>query len=203
MNQPFSSKLHTKGSPPGMNAPRTYLTAQTVTLLLQSILTLWLCPYRFEILSFGQGSGTNASISGDFDGPAELPRTYVESSLRATPAPGRILTVRAGEDPSHAVSKAFCGDTIQLQAGATFDSLLLPEKKCDDSHWIIIRTSAPDSKLPPEGTRLTPCYAGVSSLPGRPALQCGFTENVLAKIESNGKGGSGPVILAPGANHYR
>ncbi len=90
-----------------------------------------------------------------------------------------------------------------MQAGATFDSLLLPEKKCDDSHWIIIRTSAPDSKLPPEGTRLTPCYAGVSSLPGRPALQCGFTENVLAKIESNGKGGSGPVILAPGANHYR
>jgi hypothetical protein len=34
-------------------------------------------------------------------------------------------------------------------------------------------------------------------------LQCGSTENALAKIEFDGKGGSGPIILAPGANHYR
>ena len=101
------------------------------------------------------------------------------------------------------MSKASCGDTIQLQAGATFSSLVLPEKNCDDSHWIIVRTSAPDSKLPPEGSRLTPCYAGVPALPGRPALQCASTENVLAKIELNAKGGSGPVVLAPGANHFR
>jgi len=127
----------------------------------------------------------------------------VESSLRATPAPGKTLTVRAGDDASQALSKAACGDIVQLQAGATFRNLLLPEKKCDDSHWIIIRTSAPDSKLPKEGTRLTPCYAGVSALPGRPALQCGSTENVLARIESNGRGGSGAILLAPAANHYR
>jgi hypothetical protein len=144
-----------------------------------------------------------APKQGSYDGPAELPRTYVDSSLRATPAPGKILTVREGEDPSQALSRASCGDTVQLQAGATFRNLVLPEKKCDDSHWIIIRTTAPDSKLPQEGTRLTPCFAGVSSLPGRPALQCGSTENVLARIESNGKGGSGAILLAPGANHYR
>ena len=140
---------------------------------------------------------------GTFDGPAELPRIYVESSLRATPAPGKTLIVKAGENPSDALSKASCGDTVQLQAGATFGSLVLPEKKCDDSHWIIVRTSAPDSKLPPEGTRLTPCYAGVSSLPGRPAFHCASTENVLAKIEFNARTGSGPVLFEPGANHYR
>lgn len=111
--------------------------------------------------------------------------------------------VRAGEDPARAISKASCGDTVQLQAGATFDNLLLPMKNCDDSHWIIVRTSAPDSKLPPEGTRLTPCYGGVSSLPGRPAFPCASPENVLAKIECNKKGGSGPILFAPGANHYR
>ena len=116
---------------------------------------------------------------------------------------GKTVMVRAGEDPSQALSKAACGDTIQLQAGATFDLLPLPSKNCDDSHWIIVRTSAPDSKLPPEGTRLTPCYAGVSSLPGRPALSCASTENVLAKIEYKKKGGSGPILIAPGANHYR
>jgi len=132
-----------------------------------------------------------------------LPRVYVDSSLRSTPAPGKLLTVRVGEDPSQALSKASCGDTVQLQAGAAFGPVLLPEKRCDDSHWIIVRTAAPDSKLPPEGTRLTPCYAGVSSLPGRPALQCGSTENVLAKVESNPKGGFGAIMLAPGANHYR
>ncbi|HYM75137.1 MAG TPA: hypothetical protein VE377_04095 [Candidatus Dormibacteraeota bacterium] len=123
--------------------------------------------------------------------------------MRNTPAPGKVIRVRAGQDPSQALSEAHCGDTIELQAGATFGRLALPEKKCDDSHWIVIRTSAPDSKLPPEGTRLTPCYAGVASLPGRPAFRCPSTENVLSKIEFDGKGGSGPVIIEPGANHYR
>jgi hypothetical protein len=137
------------------------------------------------------------------DGPAELPRMHIDSSLSATPAPGKHISVHAGEDPSQALARASCGDTIELQAGATFGKLVLPAKQCDDSHWIIIRTSAPDAKLPPEGTRLTPCYAGVASLPGRPAFQCGSTENVLAKIEFNARGGSGPVIFEPGANHYR
>ena len=61
----------------------------------------------------------------------------------------------------------------------------------------------PIRSCPPEGTRLTPCYSSVSSLPGRPALQCASTENVLAKIEFEGKSGSGPIVIATGANHYR
>ena len=157
------------------------------------------------LIGFGW-NGTLAQSSpqyGKFDGPAELPRIYVQSSLSATPAPGRTLLVHAGEDPSKVLAKAKCGDTIELQAGATFGNLLVPGKPCDDSHWIIVRTSAPDSKLPAEGTRLTPCYAGVSSLPGRPDLNCESNDNVLAKIEFSGKGGSGPVTFAPGANHYR
>jgi hypothetical protein len=182
-----------------MRVFRRYAATETTTLLLLSVLILLVLPDRVHTLA----SPPASPEPGDFDGPAELPRIYVESSLRATPAPGRTLSVRAGENPSQALSKASCGDTVQLQAGATFGSLLLPQKKCDDSHWIIIRTNAPDSKLPPEGTRLTPCYAGISALPGRPALQCGSTENILAKIEFNGRGGSGPIILAPGANHYR
>jgi hypothetical protein len=185
-----------------MNARRCW-TAQIFLLLGLGILSFWLFPCRTRVLAVGQASGSSASRSGDFDGPAELPRSYVDSSLRSTPAPGKILTVRAGEDPSQVLARASCGDTIQLEAGATFGKLLLPEKKCDDSHWIIVRTSAPDSKLPPEGTRLTPCYAGISALPGRPPLQCASTENVLSKIEFHAKGGSGPILLEPGANHYR
>ena len=141
--------------------------------------------------------------AANFDGPAELPRVRMETSMRDTPAPGKVIHVKAGQDPSQAVDKASCGDTVELQAGATFNKLVLPAKKCDDSHWIIIRTSSPDSKLPPEGTRLEPCYAGVTSLPARPPFHCTSSENVLAKIEYDARGGSGPVIIAPGANHYR
>jgi hypothetical protein len=183
-----------------MTIPRKCLTTRGLTIRLLCVLLAGLT--ALNVLS-GQESETKASPSGNFDGPAELPRMYVDSSLRATPAPGKTVTVKAGQDLSEALSKASCGDTVQLQAGATFRALLLPAKKCDDSHWIVVRTDSPDSKLPPEGTRLTPCYAGVSSLPGRPTFKCASNENVLAKIEFQGKGGSGPVLLEPGANHYR
>ena len=152
----------------------------------------------------GQGSDSrDTKRAQDFDGPAELPRVQVETAMRHTPAPGKVIRVRAGQDASEAVEKAACGDTVELQAGATFPQLVLPAKKCDDAHWIIIRTSAPDSKLPPEGTRLEPCYAGVTSLPGRPPFHCKSSENVLAKLQPEGKGPGGPVIISPGANHYR
>ena len=123
--------------------------------------------------------------------------------MRDTPAPGKVIRVKAGEDASATIEKASCGDTVELQAGATFNRLVLPAKQCDDSHWIIIRTSTPDSKLPPEGTRLEPCYAGVASLPGRPPFHCKASENVLAKLEFDGKGGVGPVLIQKGANRYR
>jgi hypothetical protein len=154
------------------------------------------------LASTAEGSAGTAT-PGNFDGPAELPRILMETAVHDSPAPGKVIRVRAGEDASEAVEKASCGDTIELQAGATFRRLVLPAKKCDDSHWIIVRTSAPDSKLPPEGTRLEPCYAGVTSLQGRPPFHCTTSENVLSKIEFDGRGGAGPVIIAPGANHYR
>ena len=112
--------------------------------------------------------------------------------------------VQAGQSLEKVLAGASCGDIIQLQAGATFNgNVLVPAKSCDDSHWIIIRTSAPDSSLPAEGTRLTPCFGGMSSLAGRPKLNCASTANVLAKIEFNGSGGSGPLLFSAGANHYR
>jgi hypothetical protein len=142
--------------------------------------------------------------AGNFDGPAELPRVTVPSAMSDTPAPGHLIQVNATGDPQAAINNAQCGDTIQLQAGATYTGMLkLPAKQCDDQHWIIIRTSAPDSALPAEGQRLTPCYAGVSSLPNRPAYSCTNPQNVLAKISRSVQNGNGPINFASGANHYR
>jgi hypothetical protein len=146
---------------------------------------------------------SSGTTNGTFDGPAELPRIYIQTAMANTPAPGTTIPVAAGGDLQSALNGANCGDTISLQAGATFSgTFTFPAKNCDANHWIIVRTSADDSALPPEGTRLTPCYAGVSSLPGRPAFNCSSTTNVLAKIVIPGSG-TGPLVFASGASYYR
>jgi putative Ig domain-containing protein len=153
-----------------------------------------------QVLNLGV---TGATACGSYDGPAELPCVYLQTTMADTPAPGSTFNVRAGGDLQTAVNNADCGDTIQLQAGATFTGkYILPAKSCDSQHWIIIRTSASDSSLPPEGTRMTPCYAGVSSLPGRPAYTCTSPQKLLATISYPGTG-DGPIQFANGANHYR
>ena len=144
---------------------------------------------------------TNAA---SFDGPAELPRTFINTAMSTTPAPGKVLTVNAGQSLQTALNNANCGDTVELQAGATFTgNFMFPAKSCDDQHWIVIRTSAPNTALPPEGKRMTPCYSGVASLPGRPAYACATPTPLLAKLVYSGTGFSGPIGFAPGANHYR
>ena len=140
---------------------------------------------------------------GNFDGPAELPRVSVSSAMSDTPAPGAVITVNAGGNLQTALNNAQCGDVIELQAGATFTGLFkVPAKNCDDNHWIIVRTSAPDSALPAEGQRATPCYAGVASLPGRPQYNCSNPANAMAKVQMS-TAGDGPFQIAAGANFYR
>ena len=142
-----------------------------------------------------------AAASATTDGPAELPRVYVNSSMAGTPAPGARTLVPVGANLQQAFNNAHCGDTLLLQAGATFTgNYTLPAKPCDDQHWIVIRTSAPDSALPPEGTRISPCYAGVASLPGRPSFRCVTPTKAMAKLVATT---AGPLTLASGSSHYR
>lgn len=141
---------------------------------------------------------------GNFDGPAELPRVYMQTALADTPAPGKVLKLKSGGDLERALNSAACGDVIELEEGGSFQGpVRLPAKHCDDAHWIVVRTSASSGSLPPEGTRISPCYAGVESLPARPELHCSEVKNVLARIVAAGKGGRGPIELMNGASHYR
>jgi hypothetical protein len=96
---------------------------------------------------------------------------------------GNVLTVNAGGDLQAALNAAQPGDTILLQAGATFTgNFILPAKS--GATYILIRSSAPDSALPANGARVTPAYA--SQLP---------------KIRSNNTVAA--MATAAGAHHYQ
>ncbi|HXJ89400.1 MAG TPA: hypothetical protein VMS18_21465 [Candidatus Binatia bacterium] len=145
-------------------------------------------------------SGDTPDFGASKDGPAALPNRCINTALSSTPSPGKEIKVSDPRGIATALQSASCGDTIVLSTGQTFAPFTLPAKQCDAAHWITIRTSA-KSELPPEGTRLTPCYAGQKSLPDRPAYGCPTPKNVLARIEL--KAGAGAITVAAGADHYR
>lgn len=143
------------------------------------------------------------SQNSGYDGPAQLPLVTIPIAMADSPAPGSVIEVKEGADLQDVLNAVRCGQTIQLQAGATFSGYFnIQAKNCDADHWIIIRTSSPDSALPAEGTRLTPCFGGMASMVGRPDYSCPNPRNVLAKIAQN-KPGNGPFFFRPGANFYR
>ena len=126
---------------------------------------LAVAPLTGENAYCGKG---NVAQFGAKDGVAELPKTCYYTALDGTPSPGKQIRVAAKSDLATAIDRAKCGDTLLLPAGASFDVKELPAKKCDDQHYITVRTDTPDSKLPPEGARISPAWGGVARLPGRP-----------------------------------
>jgi hypothetical protein len=111
----------------------------------------------------------------------ELPRVFIDTTyVQPLAAP---TFVPAGADLQAALDAAQPGDVLALQAGATFTgNFSLPAKP--GAGWITIRSSAPDSSLPPPGTRINPGYAGVM-----PKL-----------VTPNG----GPALeIEDGAHHFR
>ena len=151
----------------------------------------------------------SARFGATTDGPADLPGACINSALSSTPSPGATWSVCSSgcafTTLQAAVNAAACGDTVELAAGETFASgkITFPAKHCDDAHWITVRTSTPDNLLPPEGTRMTPCWAGVASLPDRPPYDCPSggpaSPSRLAKILIAPSNGS---VFIPG-DHYR
>jgi uncharacterized protein (TIGR03437 family) len=95
------------------------------------------------------------------------------------------LTVSAGGDLQKAINEAIPGDTILLEAGASFTGPFTLPNKGVSSEWITIRTSTPDSSLPSSSTRISPTDAPL-----------------LAKLLSPGL--TQPALqTAAGAHHYR
>lgn len=105
---------------------------------------------------------------GDKDGPAQLPTACYYTGMDGTPSPGKQIRVSGKSDFNSAIEGAKCGDTLLLAAAGSYEVRDVPSKKCDDQHYITVRTDTSDDKLPPEGTRISPAWAGTAQLPGRP-----------------------------------
>jgi hypothetical protein len=184
----------------GYMRKRLYFASESVKkLLLLSLLILGSTALAQSDNHYCR-SGDAPDFGGTNDGPAALPTRCINTALISTPSPGKEIKVSEQKGFEAALQSASCGDTIVLQAGKTFAPFTLPAKKCDAAHWITIRSSG-SSELPPEGTRLTPCYAGQTSLPDRPPYPCPTTKDVLARVEL--KAGAGAITVSAGANHYR
>ena len=108
---------------------------------------------------------------------------FVCSLIANSTAWGATLTVNAGGDLQAAIDAAQPGDTIVLQAGATFTGPFKLRVK-NGSAYITIRSSTPDSQLPPAGTRITPAHAPL-----------------LAKIKPGVSGSA--IQTVPGASYWR
>jgi hypothetical protein len=139
---------------------------------------------------------------GPADGPAIMPTACYQTALASTPSPGAVTQVSPTANLQTAIDDANCGDTLVLQAGQTYSGFTLAARNCDAGHYITIRSSAFGSGLPAEGIRATPCNAGVASLPGRPALNCASTSNVMARVAGVAKA-SQIISNDAGANYYR
>src|SRR5215813_1302516 len=195
------SQESAKGHMPGLGSarpPMNYLHSMSPCALALLVMTATAMAGSSNAYC-GKG---DVWLGGASDGPAQLPQHCIYTGLDGTPSPGAVTLVPAGGNFQAALNAANCGDTIELQAGASFSGVFsLPAKACDAAHWITVRTSAPDTSLPAEANRVTPCYAGVTSLPGRPAYACSAPSNVLGQVVTSS--GRGPFVLSNGANHYR
>lgn len=206
---PYSWSIASGSLPAGLtlspNGMLTGTTSQSGSFSFSAKVTDAVSQTAAGPLSLSVSAAASGSNYTGFDGPAQLPLSYFHTAMADTPAPGTVVTLNAGGDLQSALDNANCGETIQLQAGAVFDGdFTVPANTCDDKHWIIVRTSTPDAQLPAEGTRMTPCLAGVASLPARPAYPCKKPQKLLATIELNKTGMiSGPIKFLPGASHYR
>jgi hypothetical protein len=109
--------------------------------------------------------------------------TAILSVVSSSDADAATITVAAGGDLQAALNKALPGDTILLQAGATFTgNFVLPKKT--GSTFITVRSSTAGSSLPGAGVRMTPAYAGL-----------------LPKIRSPNTASA--IQTATGAHHWR
>ena len=117
----------------------------------------------------------------------------------STPVAGATITVRAGDDLQAALDRARPGDTVLLEAGATWvGAFVLPAK--DGNRPIVVRSATEDRRLPGPTSRIGPQHSAL--LPklkpsgSEPALRTapGASQWHLLALEFIGNGQAGDLI---------
>jgi hypothetical protein len=105
-----------------------------------------------------------------------------------------------------------CGDAIQLTAGSSYGgSFTFPPLACDGGHWIMVKSSGvANSNFPGEGSRATPCLAGISNdatngynAPGYPPYSCPSYPTVLSAQLKSITVNQPAMQFTTNSNHYR
>jgi len=106
--------------------------------------------YRWKVVAYNKDGSTSGS---------EWSFTTQAAPPPPPPPGGTVWTVPAGGDLQATLDSAQPGDTILLQAGATFTGNFILPAKAEATSYITIRSSGDPSALPPPGVRIDPWYA--------------------------------------------
>jgi IPT/TIG domain len=142
-------------------------------------------------------------IGATTDGPASLPTVCYYTAVSGTPSPGTVRgPVSTVSAFNSAYSAAACGDVIEITAGSSLTGpVTLNGKGCDDQHYITIEsTGISNTSFPVEGTRTTPCWSNLPSLPNRPAYPCSSPQTLTAQFVATS---SNNAVVLNGADHIR
>ncbi len=164
-------------APPPPDAPGTPLPADGATDVSRSVGLTWsgtATSYEVRMGTSNPPTVVATGLTSASYSPAGLRAgtTYywqivASNGAGATPGPiwsfstaGAVWMVYAGGNFQAALNGAQPGDTILLEAGATFTgNYVLPAKSSDATRYITIRSSADDATLPLSGVRIDPTYA--------------------------------------------
>jgi hypothetical protein len=130
--------------------------------------------------------------------------------MTGSPATGSTVTVNAGSasDLQSKLTNAACGQTIKIPAVVAGvqqiyqGTFTVPALSCPASSWVIVETDQiGNANFVPEGTRATPGWVGISSLPGRPSfsLPGSGTGIYMPKLINNGT----VLSFTAGVSHWR
>lgn len=155
---------------------------------------------------------------GATDATANLPTAGYNTLLANTPAPGAVVNVTANSatDLQTKLTAAVCGQRITLPAGSVYSGhFTIPALVCASTNYVWVVTSGLSS-LPAEGAtyattyngrtinppQFGPCYAGVLSQVGRPALNCPgtpgtYTSQIITPDSSP------PITFTAGTSAWR
>src|SRR3989344_8759279 len=123
-------------------------------------------------------------VNAQTDGPASLPRKYINTELLDI-SNYTTIKVSSSVEFQKILNSADCsenGTIIKIEPGTYIGNFVLPAKSCSLGKWIIIQTNT--SNIPSPGNRIDPSYSG--------SLAKVITNNSLPAIRTDS-----------GANNYR